>query len=412
MPRVLLLLPTTTYRTSAFLAAAAQLGVDVTVASEQPNTLADLNRSALLTLDFSDPAACADRVIEFNQSYPVEAVIAVDSQVSSAAAAIAAELGLPSNSLASVAAANNKQQMRQLLAQADVPSPNFRLCRFDDDRAELAQQTDFPCVIKPLALAASQGVMRADDPAELLLACQRLEQILACGSLPAADQFLLEEFVSGPEVALEGIVTAGQLRVLALLDKPVPMDGPFFEETIYTTPSRHPAVDQQAVRAVTQQAIEALGLTHGPLHAELRLSDTGPVVIEVNPRSIGGLCSRVLRFGTGLSLEELIIHHALDSQFVLPDRQGTAAGVMMIPTPAAGRLERVTGLEQAQSIDGIEEVTISVHVGKRLVPLPEGSEYLGFIFARGDTPELVQQALEDSHACLHFEIQAEGGPSC
>lgn len=408
MSRVLLLLPTTTYRTSAFLAAAAQLGVDVTVASEQPNTLTDLNRSALLTLDFSDPAECADRVVEFSQSYPVQAVIPVDSQVSSAAAAIAARLGLPSNSLASVTAANNKQQMRQLLAQAGLPSPAFRLCRFDDDLAELAQQTHFPCVIKPLALAASQGVMRADDPAELMLGCRRLQQILACDSVSAVDQFLVEDFVSGPEVALEGIVTAGQLRVLALLDKPDPLDGPFFEETIYTTPSRHSADDQQAVIEVAQQAIEALGLSHGPLHAELRLSDNGPVVIEVNPRSIGGLCSRVLRFGSGLSLEELIITHALDSQFVLPERQSGAAGVMMIPTPAAGELKKISGLEQAQSIDGIEEVTISVHVGKQLVPLPEGSEYLGFIFARGDTPGLVEQALKDSHACLHFEIQAAG----
>jgi hypothetical protein len=220
----------------------------------------------------------------------------------------------------------------------------------------------------------------------------------------AARYLLAEEYVPGLEVALEGLLTGGELHTLALFDKPDPLQGPFFEETIYVTPSRLPPAIQDALRTTTAAACGALGLTEGPVHAELRLNDDGPWVLEVAARSIGGLCSRTLRFGTGMTLEEIILRHALGWPIATLERERRAAGVMMIPIPRAGRLDGVRGVDDAKAVPGIEDVVISAHLGQALVPLPEGWQYLGFIFARGDTPGGVEDALRIAHAQLSFEI--------
>ena len=425
MPRVLLLLPTTTYRTEAFVGAAQRLGVDVTIGSEKPNTLTNLNPTALLTLRFDDPAHAARQAAEFSAKHPIDAVVAADSQAITVGAAICELLGLRHNSVASSTRAENKHRMRQAFEQAGVRSPEYRLCLLDDERGALADGIEYPCVIKPLALSGSQGVIRVDTAEEFIQAVGRLETILkrAHAAPPVSDtsgndgtpsqvrspessrQFLVEQFVGGPEVALEGMLTRGELRMLALFDKPDPLNGPFFEETVYVTPSRLAAEMQEEIAHCTAQAARALGLTEGPIHAELRLAEDGPVVIEVNARSIGGLCSRTLRFGTGMSLEELIIRHALEKDFELPNRQSQATGVMMIPTAHAGRLIEVLGLDEAKAVSGIEDVAISAHLGQRLVPLPEGSRYLGFIFGRADSPQAVEAALRESHSKLEFAIE-------
>ena len=429
MPRILLLLPTTTYRTEAFIGAAQRLGVDVTIGSENPNTLTKLNPTALLTLRFDDPAQAARQAAEFSAKHPIDAVVAADSQAVAVGAAISELLELRHNSVASSAQAENKHRMRRAFEQAGVPSPEYRLCLLDDERRALADRTEYPCVIKPLALSGSQGVIRVDTAEEFIQAVGRLETILkrADDAPPASDtgspdgaqsqvvspelseQFLVEKFISGPEVALEGMLRRGKLRMLALFDKPDPLNGPFFEETIYVTPSLLAAEVQEEITRCAAQAARALGLTEGPIHAELRLAEDGPVVIEVNARSIGGLCSRSLRFGTGLSLEELIIRHALEKDFELPNRQSQATGVMMIPTAHAGRLIEVRGLDEAKAVSGIEDVVISAHMGQWLVPLPEGSQYLGFIFGQADSPQAVEAALRESHSRLEIVIQPTVG---
>jgi biotin carboxylase len=422
MPRVLLLLPTTTYRTHAFMEAAGRLGVELTVASEEASTLTRLNPSGLLQLNFGDPQQAARQVVQFAQEHPIAAVVPVDDQVTVCAATICQALGLRHNSVESADAARNKHRMRELLGHSGVPQPRYKLCSLDDDPVHIAEQVEYPCVLKPLTLSGSRGVIRANTDVEFVRAVGRLDNILrsefseshsSAGSrsrrkpsLPAtARQFLVEDFVAGPEVALDGLLTRGELCVLALFDKPDPLDGPFFEETIYVTPSRLPVSVQEDIGRSTARACRAIGLTEGPVHAELRINDGGPWIIEINPRSIGGLCSRVLRFGTGLSLEELIIHHALDGNYAPPTRENQPAGVMMIPTPRAGVLTEVRGLDQARTVDGIEQVTISAHLGQELVPLPEGALYLGFIFARAASPEAVEAALRESHARLDFLIR-------
>lgn len=410
MPRILLLLPTTTYRTEAFLAAAGQMDVEVTVGSEKPNTLARLNPTALLTLSLHDPQRAARQVIDFTAKHPIAAVVAVDDQVTVAAAVICQALSLRQNSVESVLAAGNKHRMRELFQQADVPSPGFQLCRLDDDAEQLAGQLHYPCVVKPLGLSGSRGVIRVDDEPEFVRAVGRLTKILNAESqkreaASRALHFLVEDFIDGPEIAVEGLLSGGRLQVLALFDKPDRLDGPYFEETIYVTPSRLPSDVQEQIADCTSQAVQALGLFEGPIHAELRLGTDCPSVIEVNARSIGGQCSRILKFGTGLSLEELLIRHALDGDWEPPDRDRQPAGVMMIPIPRAGTLREVHGVHDAELVTDIEQVSISAHVGQKLAPLPEGSLYLGFLFARSSSIAAVEAALREAHARLQFVIE-------
>lgn len=408
MRRLLLLIPTSSYRTADFVEAASRLGVDLVVASELPSSLEDVFPDTLLTLDFADPGKAARAVAEFARRRPIDAVVPVDDLTTVVGAAIAETLGLPANSVAAVSTARNKHRMREALSRAGIPQPPFTLFTLTDEPAVAARRVRYPCVLKPTILAASRGVIRADDGAGFVAAFRRIAAILRTPEVAVlgddAAEILVEGFIPGVEVALEGLLVDGRLHVLALFDKPDPLDGPFFEETIYVTPSRLPGETQGAIAAGTARAAEALGLRDGPIHAELRVNDRGPWLIELAARSIGGLCSRTLRFGTGVSLEELILRHALRLDIASLERERYPAGVMMIPIPRRGELEGVRGEDAARAVPGIEEITITAHVGQELVPLPEGSRYLGFLFARAETPEAVEAALREAHRRLAFEI--------
>ncbi len=408
MLRLLLLVPTTTYRTEDFVEAARKLDVEMVVASERPNVFGERLPDSLLTLDFNNPEQAAREVSAFARRNPFSAVVPVDDRTTVVGAAIAQAVGLPSNPVAAVSATRNKYEMRLALTKAGIPSPPFVLFTLADDPALAAQTVPYPCVLKPTILAASRGVIRADTEEEFVAAFRRIEAILKAPDVVAvgagSDQILVEGFIPGKEAALEGLLVKGALHVLALFDKPDPLDGPFFEETIYVTPSRLPADTQTAVADVTAWAARGLGLREGPIHAELRVNPTGPWVIEIAARSIGGLCSRTLRFGTGLTLEDLILRHALGIEIESLERERQPAGVMMVPIPRGGVLEEVPGLEAAKAVPGIEEVTITIHLGQEVVPLPEGSRYLGFIFARAETPQQVEAALREAHQRLDFEI--------
>jgi biotin carboxylase len=408
MDRLLLLLPTTTYRTEDFLAAARALDVDLVCASERPNTLEAHLPDNFLTLDFAEPDRAAAVVADFSRTHPLRAVVGVDDLTSVAAAAIAERLGLTSSGVAAVTTARDKHQMRECLAAAGLPIPRYRRIALKDDPYLAARGVAFPCVLKPLTLSASRGVIRANNVDQFMAAFRRIASLLARDDVSVSGdgaQFLLAEaFIPGIEVALEGLLIGGKLHTLALFDKPDPLDGPFFEETLFVTPSRLPADVQARIGEATADACAALGLAEGPVHAELRVNAQGPWVLEIAPRSIGGLCSRTLRFGTGMTLEELILRHALGRPIASLDREQRAAGVMMIPNPRAGRLRAVRGEAAARAVAGIEDVTITAHREQELVPLPEGWQYLGFIFARGESPGAVEAALRDAHARLSFEI--------
>jgi formate-dependent phosphoribosylglycinamide formyltransferase (GAR transformylase) len=409
MHRLLLLMTTHSYRANAFLEAARRLGVPVVVGSERTQALAAANPAGHLTLDFLAPQAATRTIVEFAQGYPITGIVAADDDGVILAAMAGAALGRPHHPITAVEATRDKYRMRQMLAAAGIPCPRFRRFPIDQEAGEMARQLDYPCVIKPLSLSASRGVIRADDPAQFVAAFQRVVAILqrpdaAIASHHPMHEVLVETFIPGVEVALEGLLTDGKLRPLALFDKPDPLDGPFFEETIYVTPSRFPTSLQDAIVAATADVAATLGLRHGPIHAELRVNEQGPWLLEIAPRSIGGLCSRTLRFGDGLGLEELLLHHALGFDVEALQRERPAAGVMMIPIPQAGILRQVMGQEEAKEVASIEDVRITIPIGQEVVPLPEGSRYLGFIFARAQTPGDVEAALREAHRRLTFVI--------
>ncbi len=403
--RLLLLIPSTTYRAADFLEAAHRLGAEVVVGSDLPQILETFSEGRTVTLDFDDPQRAVEQI---RLVPPFDAIVPVDEEGTFLAATLAAALKLPHNSIKAVEAARDKSIARSLLRDAGLPVPRFEVVPIDQDPGPAAERVGFPCVVKPLVLAASQGVIRADDLASLRAAVKRGAAILADRKIqkrgPAARKVLIERFISGREFALEGLLRDGTLDVLALFDKPDPLEGPFFEETIYVTPSRLPEATQAEIARCVGRATAALGLSHGPIHAEVRLSEQGPWILEVAARSIGGLCSRTLRFGTGLTLEEIIVRHALGMDIPSLERERRAAGVMMIPIPKAGRLRNVRGKDRAKAVPGVEEVTIMIRRGQSVVPLPEGKRYLGFIFARGERPEWVEAALREAHRCLQFEI--------
>jgi biotin carboxylase len=421
---IVLVMHTTSYNTEAFVGACHKAGLEAVIASDRCHVLDGVWRwpTDTMVIDFYDPEGAAAVIARRGRSdgHPtVRAVLPVGGEMAAVIATLAAEkLGLPGNAPASVAAAANKLRMRELCAGAaargePIAVPRFLACAFDEDPAGVAARVEqgvgWPCVVKPLLLSGSRGVMRADDPESLAAALGRLRRLLSAPALLEMDevasrQILIEAFVSGAEVALEGVLSEGTLHTLALFDKPDPLDGPFFEETLYVTPSRHPPALQREVEETVQATARALGLVTGPVHAEVRLGPQGPVAIEVAARSIGGLCSRTLRFGTGLSLEDLLIRHALgDGVGGLP-REGAAAGVMMVPIPRHGVLKEVRGIAAARAVDGIEDVVITVRPGETLVPLPEGASYLGFIFARGPSPSAVEASLRAAHGHLAFGI--------
>lgn len=409
MPRVLLLLPTTTYRTGAYIDAGLRIGAEVVAASEERSTLADKAPEGLLALDFADPGRAARQAADYARHHGIDAVVPVDEETAVVAAWIARELRIPHNPVCAAEAARDKGRMRELLSDAGVQAPRHWRFSLDDEFARVAAAVTYPCVVKPVFLSTSRGVMRADNPDELETAIRRLEGILSRPNVaarggPNSREVLIEEFVPGFEVALEGLLTDGCLKVLAVFDKPDPLNGPFFEETIYVTPSRMTAEIQRRIEQTTQAAVRAMGLVRGPIHAELRINDFGPWVIEVAARAIGGLCSRTLRFD-GWSLEELILRHALGADVGSIEREPEAAGVMMIPIPAAGILREVRGLDAARSVPGVEDVIISAHLTQAIAPPPEGSSYLGFIFSRTESPAFAESALREAHARLEFAIE-------
>lgn len=426
--RVLLLMPTNTYHAADFVAAAERLGVAVTVGTNGSQALQTLTPGSTLTLDFGDTEGAREAIEEFHRSYPIGAVVATEDETTALAASVGTALGLPHNPFEAVSSTRSKLSLRQALAQEGLPSPTFHVLDLGDGFADAGgperdrrvreataalgahQALSFPCVLKPTFLSASRGVIRADDDIEFRAAARRIGEILhaekrAGGGNAESHLILVEEYIPGNEYAVEAMLRAGDLHPLALFDKPDPMEGPYFEETIYVTPSRAADATQEEIVATVERAVGALHLQEGPLHAEVRVNQHGVFIVDVAARAIGGLCPRVLRFGTGVSLEELILRHAMGEDVADFRRENRAAGVMMIPIPAAGVLRGVAGLEQARRMEGVREITLTINPGQPVLPLPEGNRYLGFIFAHADTPAEVEATLRRAHACLRLEVE-------
>jgi biotin carboxylase len=354
---------------------------------------------------FDDPYAAAETIA---QAGPFDGILAAADRPAFLAAIVAEKLGLPYSSPASVEASRNKFLARERFLAAGLPVPRFFRVDVNKGPDEAAGQAQYPCVLKPLGLSASRGVIRADNPAGFIAAFHRIAALLARPEIQiqreAHNRYIqVESFIEGQEYALEGVLTGGRLQTLAVFEKPDPLDGPFFEETIYLTPPRAP---HPALVPAIEKAIRALGLTDGPIHAELRDDGRQAWVLEVAARPIGGLCAKALRFSGGMPLEELLLRHAVGEDVSHLEREVCSSGVMMIPIERAGVYEGVDGLAGALEIAGVEEIAITAKVGQTLEPLPEGASYLGFIFARGNAPEDVERSLRGAHARLRFQIAA------
>ncbi len=404
MTCLLLLISKKSYRAHDFLEAAERLKVEVVVGSDHRQTLEELNPGRSLYLNFSDLELSSKKIQDFSRTYPIDSVVAAEDDGVLLAAHAAKLLGIAHNPVEAAATTRNKFLLRRQLSMAGLPQPSFKLSDVSAEPGGIV----FPCVLKPLFLSAGRGVMRANDLEELRRCLERLAKILSDPEVremggALADKVLVETFIPGKEVALEGILDRGKLLTLAIFDKPDPLDGPFFEETLYVTPSRLPVPLQQQIEQTVSRAAAALGLITGPIHAELRFNETGIYLIEMAARSIGGICSRSLRFGVGITLEELILRQAM-GDLQIPERESKAAGAMMIPIPKAGILKAVEGKEEASRVPLIQEIDIMIPIGQEVVPLPEGSRYLGFIFARGNRPVEVESALREAHRRLQFRI--------
>ena len=413
MKRVLLLLPSNSYRVAAFVAACADLDAHVITGVDATQASAQFGDRRVMQFNFSNPALGAQEISDFAKENPLDAIVPAEEDAVLLAAHAAQKLGLTHNSVDAVAATRDKFKLRKLLTSAGLPQPDFKLlpeAKYLKDFDPLELPFEFPCVVKPTSLSASRGVIRVDDASQMKEALARISDILA-GSATDTPRILAEEYLPGEEVAVDGLMDKGELHVLALFDKPNPLTGPYFPETIYITPSRKSAVERTLITQTVASAAASLGLFHGPIHAELRINNGQVYLLEIAARSIGGRCGSSLRFANGHSLERLILGHAVGEEGLVYQREPCAVGVMMVPVLEAGILRSVQGLDVARGVAGVESVDITIPLGQRVTPLPEGHHYLGFIFARSSHPETAETSLRQAFESLNILIDPLNGGS-
>jgi hypothetical protein len=412
--RILLLASKLGYQTRSFEAAANKLGVELAYVTDRCHVLPDPWNDQALAVHFELPEAAAGSVLEAERGRQVDGVLAIGDRPTVAAAYVARGLGLAHNHPASVEACRSKLRMREVLRDAGLPVPWFRTLPVEPLPEPSLLGIRYPCVLKPVSLSASQGVVRANNRDEFISAATRIKRLLESPEIlatrePNLDQLLVEGYLEGREVAVEGLLTEGTLRVLAIFDKPDPLEGPYFEETIYVTPSRLGTKEQDAIEQSFRSAVRALGLTHGPAHGEFRLNDQGVWPIEVAARPIGGLCAQSLQFVLpreegSIGLEELLLRHELGLPGSDAPRESAASGVMMIPVPRSGILEKLEGENEARKTPHITSLEITARLHDYIDAWPEGSSYLGFLFARAAEPAAVEHALREAHGKLHFTL--------
>lgn len=405
--RILLLASKTGYQTRVFADGAKRLGYDLVLATDRCHMLDDPWGDQAYAVRFEEPDWAAASIA---QDFPdLTGVIAVGDRPTPIVARVAELLKIPYHPVSAVETCRSKHELRVVFREAGLPVPAFHVHSLDETPRRAPW---YPCVLKPLGLSASRGVIRANDDAEFVAAFARIRAILESPEIrerrDARDAFIqVEQFIAGREYALEGVVEQGYLHVFAIFEKPDPLDGPFFEETIYVQPATITAEEQRAIESATRTAVQAIGLRRGPMHAEMRVNHAGVWMLELAPRPIGGLCARSLRFEDGSSLEDVVLRHAAGFEVRgLPLERG-ASGVMMIPIPASGLYLGVSGVEEASNTPGIEDVVITAKERQQFLRLPEGNSYLGFLFARGTTGPEIVRSLKDAHGKLTFDFARE-----
>ena len=421
------------YQTRSFEEAARKLNTEIIYVTDRCHQLEDPWGDRAVPVHFESPQTAAATVVEAMRGKGIDGILALGDRPVVAAAYAARELGIPYSYPASVEACRSKFRMREVFRDAGLPTPWFRTLNLDPLPEPSLSGISYPCVLKPLSLSASRGVIRANNREEFVNAAKRIRKLLESPELRSSresnlDRILVEGYIPGREVAVEGVISDGVLRVLAIFDKPDPLKGPYFEESIYVTPSRLTETQQRAIQKSAEETARAVGLTQGPVHAEFRIGVDHPGgdqvwPLEIGARPIGGLCARALRFVTpgepapknldhpsstdtarSIGLEELLLRHALHEPVDKWEREPAGSSVMMIPVPNSGMLEKIEGEEATRATRGITELVITARLHDYIEAWPEGSSYLGFLFAKSETPEGAEQVLRAAHEKLRFTL--------
>ena len=403
MPRLLLIAPEASYHTAPFQAAGRRLGIEVMVASEGRFPVVP-GQSVGLRVNFSDTSRSLRLIEALYRETPFDGVIGTDDGTLELATVVATKFGLNTNPPLSTKISRRKDRSRVVQRDFGLRTPWFisaAVC--GQGEPEVPSSVSYPCVAKPVTLSASRGVIRANNDQELVAALSRISKIIESAGPEHPRVVLIEEYIPGMEYVVEGLLDSGNWRTMAIFGKPEPLEGPFFEETIYIAPPGLGFDVEKKILDTVRATCEAYGLEHGPVHAECRINEDGVWLIELAPRTIGGKCSRIFQLGTGQALEDIVILNALGRPAPFRSPAGVI-GLMMIPVPGPGIVRRVEGIEAARCVDHIEEIEIDVKPGQQLVPWPEGSSYPGFIFARGSSEHLVTEALKTAHRALRFVI--------
>jgi biotin carboxylase len=416
-PRLLLIASKLGYQTDVFRQAAERAGIDLLLATDRCHQLDDPWGDRAIPLRFEDPDAASEALTAELPS-SIKGLLAVGDQATLIAARTAQRAGLPFHSVDAVEVCRDKSRFRSALRAAGLPCPAHAV--FPLERCPATSPVGYPCVLKPLGLSASRGVIRADSDKQFAEAFTRIRALLELPEIrqqrSERDRFIqVETFIEGAEFTLEGLVHRGQLHTFTLFEKPDPLDGPFFEETIYVQPPRIPDRVEAAIVSAVAKMVTTIGLYHGPIHAEMRVprlalekeSEVPVWLLEIAARPIGGLCAQALRFDGGASLEDLLVRHAVGEDVRGARLLSGASGVMMIPVPGDGIFQGTDGVEEAAAVPHMEAVRVTAVEGYRLRRLPEGNSYPGFLFARASTTDEVDRALRKAHAKLHFHLATE-----
>ena len=295
-------------------------------------------------------------------------------------------LNVKGNNTKSINNAMNKLESRNIFNSiSEIKIQNAIVEKIED--IELFINENGTSVLKPIYGTASKSVIKIESFQENKVAVEKLMQ-------DCSDQdLIIEEFVDGSEYALEGNLINSELNKIVIFDKPINYKEPYFEESIYIAPTGLPDKTQKEIVNLIGKACKKLGLENGPVHVEFKIHNKEIFIIEINPRMIGGLCSRCLSFGLfKTSLEEIALHAFLNNELKSIDLLSNFVGVLMIPTPISGKFISINKNE-LESIPNVSGVEITVSENSNLLEPPFGDKYLGFVFSQGDSKEKVMESL-------------------
>ena len=381
MKKLLLVIPENSYKSNDFVVAAEKLGIDFLIITD----------SEQVSSKFSDTVIINKFDAELNKNNlkklkDVTHVLPVDHSALKFSGYLVDLLEVKGNKLESINLSMNKYESRKIFnSLLDIKVNNEIIKNIDDVNTFINKNGT--SVLKPIYGTASKSVLKINNVEKNKEQIEKLMQ-------DCFDQDLvIEEYIDGKEYALEGTIINSELKKIVIFDKPVEYKHPYFEESIYITPSELSSEAEKRVVSIVDKACKKIGLEDGPVHVEFKINENQIFIIEINPRMIGGLCSRCLSFGLfKVSLEEIILHAFMNNELKNIELLNNYVGVLMIPTPKSGKFISINK-EELEKIPNISNVEITVPEGSDLLEPPYGDKYLGFAFSQGIDKKTVNESL-------------------